>query len=426
MSTASSLHPAALLALALAVLNAMPAAARAAQDPVVETSGRVKAFASRSFLPDDDLLRFLDGTPRDQASLDLRLAARVARGAVEGEIAWELLGRHDSAGVAGGGLTGTGLAGGADGRLMDLTGRLVSTAHGSVEHRLDRLWGAVRLGEWRLAAGRQAASFGNGLVFQPMDLFNPFSPTEIDRDFKRGEDMLQLGRPFDDGSEIGLLLVGRRGAGDGLDGSEGSAALRHRRFVGALSMELIAGEHLGDPLLAAGFSGPLGTAVWRLDLVTQREGGEVRVSGVANLDWSLVVAARNVYLFAEFYRNGFGLADPTLAGLAQTPGLRRRVQRGEVFTLGRHYVAAGGAVEWHPLLNQQLLLIRELQDGSHLLQTTLAWNPTDSQTWQFSLVAPLGGRGEEFGRLEAGQAGDGTTLTLGGGERVLVRWSLYF
>lgn len=166
--------------------------------------------------------------------------------------------------------------------------------------------------------------------------------------------------------------------------------------------------------------------MWRLDPVSQRVDDDWVVSGIANLDWSLVVMQRNLYLFAEFYRNGFGLDAPSLAGLAARPALRQRLERGELFTTGRHHLALGGMLEWHPLVNQRLLLIREFQDGSHLLQTTLSWEPDDHQRWQISLVVPLGGRGEEFGRFEAGLAPDGEVLTAGGGERLLLRWSRYF
>ncbi|MDX2497114.1 MAG: hypothetical protein QNL11_04335, partial [Desulfobacterales bacterium] len=49
-------------------------------------------------------------------------------------------------------------------------------------HRLDRFflalqpnWGSVRI-------GRQALTWGNGLIFNPMDLLNPFAPTNFVRD----------------------------------------------------------------------------------------------------------------------------------------------------------------------------------------------------------------------------------------------------
>ena len=51
-------------------------------------------------------------------------------------------------------------------------------------------------------------SWGNGLVFQPMDLFNPFTPTAVDRDYKPGNDLLLVEmryfeqRPFKEVAEI--------------------------------------------------------------------------------------------------------------------------------------------------------------------------------------------------------------------------------
>lgn len=426
-AAAASVRPRARLRVACVLaglLFALAGTDRAAA--AADLSGRIKAFGSRTFLPDDDLLRARRGTPRDEGSLDLRLALRDGSddGTFDGELAWDVGLRHDSGGFDA--LPGVGSGGVRDRRLLDLSHSLVSDRTTRVEQRLDRLWGAVRLGEWRVALGRQAASFGNGIVFQPMDLASPFAPTEIDRDYKRGEDMLQVSRPFADGSEVGAVLVGRRGEGSGLDGSAGTSVLHLRTFVGTLATELLAGRHLGDPLAAAGVSGPLGTAVWRLDLVGQRVDGDWRLSGVVNIDWSLVVGARNVYLFAELYRNGFGLDSPTLAGLASRPALQARLARGEVFTLGRHALAIGGTVEWHPLVNQQLLLIEDPGDGSVLVQTTLAWEPDDHQRWQLSAVAPLGGRDEAFGRLVVGRTPEGDPRTLGGGPRMLLRWSRYF
>ena len=60
-----------------------------------------------------------------------------------------------------------------DRRLMDLTHTITDKDSYTLVQRLDRLnltfkpnWGMVRL-------GRQAITWGNGLIFNPMDLFNP-------------------------------------------------------------------------------------------------------------------------------------------------------------------------------------------------------------------------------------------------------------
>ena len=79
-----------------------------------------------------------------------------------------------------------------DRRLFDLTHILTEKDHYLAYHRLDRLnlsysanWGTLRL-------GRQALTWGDGLIFNPMDLFNPFSPTAVQRDYKVGDDMAHV------------------------------------------------------------------------------------------------------------------------------------------------------------------------------------------------------------------------------------------
>ena len=72
--------------------------------------------------------------------------------------------------------------------------------------------------------GRQAVSWGNGMVFQPLGLFSPFAPTTVDRDYKAGDDLLLVERLFANGSDLQLLLVGRRDADGALSGSASSAA----------------------------------------------------------------------------------------------------------------------------------------------------------------------------------------------------------
>ena len=38
--------------------------------------------------------------------------------------------------------------------------------------------------------GRQAITWGNGLVFNAMDIFNPFDPAAVDKEYKTGDDMI--------------------------------------------------------------------------------------------------------------------------------------------------------------------------------------------------------------------------------------------
>ena len=82
-----------------------------------------------------------------------------------------------------------------DRRLFDLTHVISDTDDRLIYHRLDRFnltwtpdWGTLLL-------GRQALTWGDGLVFNPMDLFNPFAPTAVKRDYKVGDDMALFSAP---------------------------------------------------------------------------------------------------------------------------------------------------------------------------------------------------------------------------------------
>lgn len=54
---------------------------------------------------------------------------------------------------------------------------------------------------WAATLGRQAVSWGNGMVYAPMDLFNPFAPTVVDQDHKAGDDLILVERLFSSGND---------------------------------------------------------------------------------------------------------------------------------------------------------------------------------------------------------------------------------
>ena len=75
-------------------------------------------------------------------------------------------------------------------RLFDLTTDINEEDKWASVARLDRSYLSFSDKHFVVKLGRQAVTLGNGLVFQALDLFNPFSPTEIDKDYKSGDDLL--------------------------------------------------------------------------------------------------------------------------------------------------------------------------------------------------------------------------------------------
>lgn len=311
-------------------------------------------------------------------------------------------------------------------RLLDLTTTSSAGSQYRWSQRIDRLALSYRPGWGSVTVGRQALTWGNGMLFNPMDLFNPFSPTDVERDYKLGDDMVVIQRPGTAGGDLQLLGVPRRDPTTGdVEWDESSVAAKLHRFVGPLEVDLLAAHHHGDPVAGAGASGFLGGALWRLDAVWSRDEGDDFVTAVANLDRSWSWWGRNAYGFVELYFNGLGRAEA--ARSLEDPAVLERLARGELFTLGRSYLAGSLNLEAHPLVSLWLTTIRNLDDDSGLVQPRLVWNA--EQDLEVTVGADLfyGGRGSELGGLVVpGLAPGPASPLLASPDRVYLWATLYF
>jgi len=301
-----------------------------------------------------------------------------------------------------------------DRRLLDLTSVLDEDSGHIWYHRLDRLfisynpeWGNIRV-------GRQAVTWGNGLLFNPMDLFNPFSPADVERDYKIGDDMLSL-EIYSGQGALQLLYVPRRNPeSEKISWNHSSLAGKYHFMTGNLEFDLMAGYHYGDIVTGLGLSGYLGNAAWRMSGVvtlldnesTDREAGsgtDGYLAMVANLDYSWIWGGKNFYGFLEFYHNS--LLENNYAVDAFTPAVSERIARGELHTLGNTYLAANLQFEAHPLVNFFLTGINNLADPSGILQPRVIYDAKED--FRITVGADLywGKRGSEFGGWEIPGAG---------------------
>lgn len=303
-------------------------------------------------------------------------------------------------------------------RLLDLTWELDQGERHRLLHRFDRMALKYRTPRWAVTVGRDAVSWGSGLVFHPMDLFNPFAPTTVDQDYKAGDDLIRIERLFEDGSDLEVLAVARHGE---VAGGTASVAFKYRALVGGSEFDVLAARHYGGGVVGLGLRAPIGGALVRSDLIAVDDADRWSLSGVVNVDYSFPVAQTSVYVFAEFFHNGFGVGrmPDDLDLLPDT--LTERLGRGETFMLMRDYLAVGAQFRWHALLSQSLTVIANLQDGSKVLQTSIGYDVSDAARLQVGLTKSHGGQGDEFGRL-----GIGDGLTIGGGSRAFLRLVYFF
>lgn len=367
-------------------------------------SGYVKTRGSMS-LPDDDSFYKLVGTePYYDGSAEFRLMSEISFGN------WGYFEIHYETVFSGGDTRSKNKEGMVisrpvedDRRVMDLTRTICENDDYILYDRLDRLsltyqpkWGTICL-------GRQAVTWGNGFVFNPMDLFNPFSPTDIDRDYKTGDDMVSAQILENKIGEFQFLYVPRR------DPENGDVKWDHSSLAGKLhfargttEFDIMAARHFEDFVIGIGSTGYLGNAAWRLDsmwtFLNEDSDRDGYLSLVANMDYSWVWWGKNLYGFLELYFNGLGRDN--YADAITDPAITERLDRGELFTLGRTYLCGQIRVELHPLFNVYLTAISNLADPSGIVQPWAVWDIAEGFQITFGGNLYYGRMGTEYGGFE--------------------------
>lgn len=311
-----------------------------------------------------------------------------------------------------------------DRRFMDLTKTIKEDGDSVWYHRLDRLFLTI-LPEWGvLSVGRQAITWGNGLLFNPMDLFNPFSPADIERDYKVGDDLVSTQFSVHRIGDFQFLYVPRRDpiSGD-VQWDQSSLAGKLHVARGTTEFDIMAAIHYEDTVIGLGGVGYLGDAAWRLDAVwtflKQDRGTEDYLSLVANIDYSWMWWERNFYGFLEFYSNGLG--NDQYAEALVNPDLSERLERGELHTLGRAYLSGHIRIELHPLFNVYLTVINNISDPSGILQPRAVWDAAEDIQLALGGTLYYGQEGTEYGGFPL----PGTTLLSTPPNTAFV-WLTYF
>ena len=374
--------------------------------------GHAKYLFLFNTFPDDSLFRDAIGTPSVDQFGDLRLKFGWQKDRVKLVTDYQLLaGKGD----------GFTLANSLPGnvliperiptdrfRLMDLTHVISQDNDSEIVHRLDRLYVDITSTNAVARVGRQAVSWGNGLIYTPMDFFNPFDPAAVDKEYKTGDDMLYGQYLRQNGDDLQAVWVFRRDIDGEVTSDVDSIAAKYHGFAGEHEYDLLLAEHFDDTVFGIGGISSVGGAIWRGDItLTDTETDEV-FSLVTSLSYSWIGWSRNISGILEYFYNGFGIADDDYspAALASNPDLVERIVRGELFTLGRNYVAASVMIEITPLWLLTPNAFINASDGSMLAQLVSSYD--FKQDWQLlaALAVPIGASGTEFGGIDSGVNGE--------------------
>ena len=380
-------------------------------------------------VPDDSVFQSISGDSLQDHNLEVRLKAAVRRGRWDVSTHFQFITVHSdtlsayrdlplpvspAAGVIN-----------DDRRWFDLTHELHNEGKDATVIRLDRASVSWTGDSTVLRFGRQAISWGNGLLFTPMDIFNPFDPAAVDKEYKTGDDMLYGQYLLNNGSDVQAVAVVRRDPLNGdVEQDESSLAVKYHGFWKSAEYDLLLAEHYADRIIGLGISTDAGGAVWRGDMVWSETVSGSILSAVGGASYSWVAGGHNWTGFVEYYYNGFGQSggDYSAEGLAANPDLVQRLARGELFNLGRHYLGTSVTVELTPLINLTPNVFVNLADPSALAQFLLSWDWKQDFQFLGALNVPIGPAGSEFGGIEAEQPG----MFLSTGPALFVQLAWYF
>jgi hypothetical protein len=287
--------------------------------------------------------------------------------------------------------------------LIDLSSQIKQGQDSLAYHRLDRFNLSIDNNFGRVVLGRQATTWGNGLVFNPMDIFNPFSPYDSDRDYKQGEDLAYFETFFNNGDDLQLLYVPRRDLEDGdIKFSESSIAAKYHLYLDNLELDFMTSKHYEDIVTGLGLVRTVKNAVLRSDVIYTFAGGDMEedfLSFIINMDYSWIWFKKNFYGLIEYHYSGIGI-DNDYSTIFTDYDISTRISRGEIYGLGVNYLNSNLQIEINPLLNFNVLIIANINDPSYLIQPLFTYSILQNLEVKFGANVAVGGRDDEYGQIE--------------------------
>ncbi|MGE3630986.1 MAG: hypothetical protein AB7P00_13875, partial [Sandaracinaceae bacterium] len=229
----------------------------------------------------------------------------------------------------------------------------------------------------------------------------PFSPTEADREWRRGVDAIRADLRIPDISEIsaGVIVA----FGDVTEGDLSTYAVlgRVRAIVGDVDGEVMVGRRGEDNMVGAVISANLLDAEVHAELALFGTDGQGIDGGLFGTD---AVVAKGVLggsyvidvgtglrLNLEYHYSGFGVENIGRdASILTDPRFAERFARGDSQLFGRHAIALAVSYTFIDELSGGLSYIQSPVDGSGVVGLGLTWDHSDNVVILLNALVPWG------------------------------------
>ena len=261
-------------------------------------------------------------------------------------------------------------------RLAQLDWSIAEDDDAFYRHEIDRLYLALHPSWGEITIGRQAIGLGRGQMFTAVDFFAPFSPTEADREWRRGIDALRVEYRLTATTSAEVIAV-----------ANSAGLLRLRGYLGEVDAEILLGERGGDDVYATVVSAAVGDAAVHAEIasITRKLSAVVGGSYTFGVGDGLTVSA-------EYHYSGLGGDEVDT----------ERLLRGDLQILGRQALGLSGGYQLTHLLGGSLAMLASPRDGSGLLMPAIHWDLSSNANAIATAYFPWGATDSEFGAGAAG------------------------
>ena len=280
-------------------------------------------------------------------------------------------------------------------RIGQLGGTLFRSRDVVDYNELDRAFFAYQSAKLNLTVGRQAIGWGRGALFSAVDIFAPFTPLEINRQWRRGVDAARADIKITDTTSIDMVTAW------GPSWDQSALGLRLRGYAGPIDAELIFAKRATDYLYGATSSAAIGDFEAHGELAIFRTPGDVPDSGLfgnPDLVPKAVAGVSNNFnigsglkVLLEYHYSGFGVRDAKLLpALLASPGYSNRIQRGDTQIPGRQALAAQASYTVNENWSGSFEVLQSLIDYSGVLLPSLSFEVSERLSLQGALFYGYG------------------------------------
>jgi len=232
--------------------------------------------------------------------------------------------------------------------------------------------------------GRQQINWATALIWNPLDLFNPLSPLQLERDERTGVDAVLLDISTQDLSRWSFVYAPMR------DASDASGAVRFKSNAYALDWSIMTGKFANENKLGLGLASQVGMVGLRSEIVFSDSDTRQRYSEwVVSADYTTLSGTS---FLIEGYFNGDGESTPANYDF-------NLLISGKKFGLARRYLGAKVEKDLTQLMTLALYAISNLDDHSYFLFPSASYAVPGFEDLYLEGGAQLfyGGETDEYG-----------------------------